>query len=327
MLILAIETSCDDTSMALVKDGKEIIETFTSTQIKEHELYGGVVPEVAARAHEIWLPLLLEKMSLKDKSIDAIAVTEGPGLHGSLMLGQMMAKSLAFLLQKPLVKINHLEGHIYSNFIEKDPVFPAMVLIVSGGHTHLYLMKDHNDYTLIGKTKDDAVGEAFDKVARLLGLGYPGGPAIEKLAQSGDALKINFPKVQMPNFDFSYSGLKTAVLQVIKKDPNISKADVAAAFQKTAFEQVITKAIEACLSSNVKYLFVAGGVSANQYLRNELTARAKEKNIEVYVPPLKYCTDNAAMIGVAAYYKFKNSKDENGFKSLDFSAQPSLKLG
>lgn len=327
MLILAIETSCDDTSLALVRDGKEIIETFTSTQIKEHELYGGVVPEVAARAHEIWLPLILEKMSLCDRAIDAIAVTEGPGLHGSLMLGQMMAKSLAFLLQKPLIKVNHLEGHIYSNFIENDPVFPAMVLIVSGGHTHLYLMKGHSEYELIGKTKDDAVGEAFDKAARLLELGYPGGPAIEKLAQSGDGQKINFPKVQMPNLDFSYSGLKTAVLQMIKKDPSISKADVAAGFQKAAFEQVITKAIEACLASQVKYLFVAGGVSANQYLRSELTARAKEKGIEVYVPPMKYCTDNAAMIGVAAYYKFQNTKNEKEFQSLDFSAQPSLKLG
>jgi N6-L-threonylcarbamoyladenine synthase len=324
MLILAIETSCDDTSLALVKDGKEIIETMTSTQIKEHELYGGVVPEVAARAHEVWLPLILEKMSVKDKSIDAIAVTEGPGLHGSLMLGQMMAKSLAFLLQKPLIKVNHLEGHIYSNFIEKDPVFPAMVLIVSGGHTHLYLMKGHSDYALIGKTKDDAVGEAFDKAARMLGLGYPGGPAIEKLAQSGDALKINFPKVQMPDFNFSYSGLKTSVLQMIKKDPNISKADVAAGFQKAAFEQVIIKAVEACLANKVKYLFVAGGVSANQYLRNELTSRAKEKGIEVYVPPMKYCTDNAAMIGVAAYYKAQNEKN---CSALDFSAQPGLKLG
>jgi N6-L-threonylcarbamoyladenine synthase len=324
MLILAIETSCDDTSLALVKNGKEIVETFTSTQIKEHELYGGVVPEVAARAHEVWLPLILQKMSLKEKQIDAIAVTEGPGLHGSLMLGQMMAKSLAFLLQKPLIKVNHLEGHIYSNFIEKDPVFPAMVLIVSGGHTHLYLMKGHSDYELIGKTKDDAVGEAFDKAARMLGLGYPGGPAIEKLAQNGDSQKINFPKVQMPNFDFSYSGLKTAVLQMIKKDPGISKADIAAAFQKAAFEQVINKAIEACLTSKVKYLFVAGGVSANQYLRTELTTRAKQNNIEVYVPPMKYCTDNASMIGVAAYYK---SKDEKNFSPLDFSAQPSLKLG
>jgi N6-L-threonylcarbamoyladenine synthase len=185
-------------------------------------------------------------------------------------------------------------------------------------------MKGHSEYELIGKTKDDAVGEAFDKTARMLGLGYPGGPAIEKLAQSGDAQKINFPKVQMPDFNFSYSGLKTAVLQMIKKDPSISKADVAAAFQKAAFEQVITKAVEACLEHKVKYLFVAGGVSANQYLRNELTARAMEKGIEVYVPPMKYCTDNAAMIGVAAYYK---AKDEKNFSALDFSAQPSLKLG
>jgi N6-L-threonylcarbamoyladenine synthase len=198
-----------------------------------------------------------------------------------------------------------------------------MVLIVSGGHTHLYLMRDHSEYELIGKTKDDAVGEAFDKAARLLGLGYPGGPAIEKLALTGNASKINFPKVQMPNFDFSYSGLKTAVLQMTKKDPHFSKADVAAAFQKAAFEQVITKAVEACLVNKVKYLFVAGGVSANQYLRSELTFRAKEKAIEVYVPPMKYCTDNAAMIGVAAYYK---SKDEKNFSALDFSAQPSLKL-
>jgi len=324
MHILAIETSCDDTSLALVKDGKEIVETFTSTQIKEHELYGGVVPEVAARAHEIWLPLLLEKMAIQNRQIDAIAVTEGPGLHGSLMLGQMMAKSLAFLLQKPLIKVNHLEGHIYSNFIENDPVFPAMVLIVSGGHTHLYLMKDHNEYELIGKTKDDAVGEAFDKAARMLELGYPGGPAIEKLALTGDASKINFPKVQMPNFDFSYSGLKTAVLQMTKKNPDISKADVAAAFQKAAFEQVITKAIDACLVNKAQYLFVAGGVSANQYLRNTLIARAKEREIKVYVPPMKYCTDNATMIGVAAYYK---TKDEKNFSPLDFSAQPSLKLG
>jgi N6-L-threonylcarbamoyladenine synthase len=188
-------------------------------------------------------------------------------------------------------------------------------------------MKDFCDYELIGKTKDDAVGEAFDKAARMLGLGYPGGPAIEKLALTGDVSKISFPKVQMPNFDFSYSGLKTSVLQIIKKDPNISKADVAAGFQKAAFEQVITKGIDACLANKVKYLFVAGGVSANQYLRSELTARAKEKGIEVYVPPMKYCTDNATMIGVAAYYKFRNSKDVNDFKSLDFSAQPSLKLG
>jgi N6-L-threonylcarbamoyladenine synthase len=180
---------------------------------------------------------------------------------------------------------------------------------------------------LIGKTKDDAVGEAFDKAARMLGLGYPGGPAIEKLALTGDVSKISFPKVQMPNFDFSYSGLKTSVLQMIKKDPNIFKADVAAGFQKAAFEQVITKGIDACLAKKVKYLFVAGGVSANQYLRSELTARAKEKGIEVYVPPMKYCTDNATMIAVAAYYKFRNSKDVNDFKSLDFSAQPSLKLG
>jgi N6-L-threonylcarbamoyladenine synthase len=311
MLILAIESSCDETSVALVENGKNIIANLVSSQIDIHSQYGGVVPEVASRQHIKVINLLMEevlqKNNIKPEQIDLIAATFGPGLQGSLLIGLLAAKTLAWMWNKPLMGVNHLEGHIYSPFIEHDLNPPMITLLVSGGHTEIIHFQDFGKYELIGKTKDDAVGEAFDKVARLLDLPYPGGPQIDKLAQSGNPEAFKFPKAMPTSYDFSFSGIKTSVLYKVReleeKGEVISKEDISASFSQAVAETLVKKTIKAALEKGVKTISVSGGVAANSFLRKEMTQACEKNNFTLYFPSMKYCTDNAAMIGCAAYYK------------------------
>jgi N6-L-threonylcarbamoyladenine synthase len=348
MNILAIETSCDETSVAIVRDGRQVLANIIASQIDIHQKYGGVVPEVASRQHILYItPVLkeaLEKANFTWADIDAVAVTNGPGLAGALLVGVNVGKAIAFARQKPLVGVNHLESHIYANWlIPPDateapvPKFPAICLIVSGGHTEIVLLKGHSDYQLLGKTQDDAAGEAFDKVARLLGLGYPGGPLVEKAALQGDPKRFTFTKAKMRGtYDFSFSGLKTAVLRKVEeyqappqkpapfsgiKPPvekpskpvvsqNLPVADIAASFQAAVTETLAAKTIEAAREHKAKVILIAGGVAANKALRNALSEEAAKllKPIPVLFPPPVYCTDNAAMVAAAAYFKLTNRK-------------------
>lgn len=334
MLCLAVETSCDETSAAIVKDGTEILSNIVATQTEFHKKYGGIVPEVAARKHiEVINPIIqeaLDEAKITFKDVDAVAVTYGPGLVGSLIVGVCAAKAIAWALRKPLIGINHLEGHIYANMLAQmtnDPLdrargqmtnksqkskikFPFLCLLVSGGHTMIIHVKDHGAYEVLGRTRDDAAGEAFDKVARVLGLGYPGGPIIDKLAKEGnpDAVKFKKPMVEEEyGYDFSFSGIKTAVVNYVARPASrvTRHEDIAASFQKVVVETLVEKLIAAAKDKNIKTVSLAGGVSANSGLRGYLTKRAKEEGLEVLIPPFEYCTDNAAMIGCAAYYKLK----------------------
>lgn len=337
MRILSIETSCDDTAVAVLEGrNKElkILSNVVSSQIKIHSKYGGVVPSLAAREHTKNIghvfELALKEAGIKNfkKDIDAIAVTRGPGLGPSLLVGISFAKTLSWLLKKPLIGVSHLEGHIYSNWLQKIPqnIFPALNLIVSGGHTELVMMKDHGKYQLIGETLDDAIGEAFDKSARLLGLGYPGGPAISKIAQKGNPEKYPLPSpmINSKNFNFSYSGLKTAVLYLLrdlkkKKLDTKTKADIAASFQKAALDVLVKKTIEAARKHKVKTLLLSGGVSANKILRERLQKESTELGINYSCPPMEYTTDNAAMIAVAGYFNYLKNK-KTAFKAVNMDA-------
>lgn len=328
--ILAIESSCDETAAAIVENGKTLISSVVASQIDIHERYGGVFPEVASRQHVLSiLPVVkkcLEKGHMSLRDMDAIAVTSGPGLAGSLVVGLNTAKGLAIGANKPLIGVNHLEGHIYSAWIESsekaafEEKFPVLVLLVSGGHTELILMRDHLKFEKIGATKDDAVGEAFDKTARLIGLGYPGGPKIEIAAKNGDPEAFNFPSAKLDTpYDFSFSGLKTAVLRVAKnyeKDGiEMPVVDIAASFQKVVIDTLIKKTKAAIDEYGITRVIVAGGVSANKALRegfNELS------DVEVIFPPFEFCTDNAAMIGAAAYQRFIKGHVSN----MDIDVQP-----
>ena len=323
--IMGIETSCDETSVAIVKNGREVLSNVINTQIKIHEKYGGVVPEIASRCHiEVINQIMkqaLEEAKLKLEQIDAIAVTKGPGLVGALLVGVSYAKGLSFATRKPLVPVNHIAGHICANYItHKDLKPPFIGLIISGGHTHLVDVKDYTKFEIIGKTRDDAIGEAFDKVARVVGLGYPGGPKVDNLAKQGNP-SIELPITKLDNNDFSFSGIKTAVINLNHKNPNINKADLCASFEK-AVTRMLLNNIEKVVNSNNK-IVLAGGVSANSYIRNEFDKFAKEKKVEIMYPELKYCTDNAAMIAAAGYYNYLE-----GIKAdMNLNAIPNLKLG
>jgi len=320
ILILAIESSCDETSVAVVKNGREVLSNVISSQIDIHKLYGGVVPEIASRNHVVnidgVLKESLEVAGVNLDDIDAIAVTYGAGLLGALIVGVNFAKALSYKLNKPLIAVNHIEGHIAANFIEhKDLKPPFACLIVSGGHTALCKMDSFTTKSLIGTTTDDAIGEAFDKVARECGLEYPGGPNVQKMAMQGKK-SINFivkPHEKLKDFNFSYSGLKTAVINYMhnkrQKGEEVSIPDVCHSFQEEAVHQVVYKSIEACKKYGLKTLVLAGGVSANLRLRELATQEGKKAGITVLFPPLKLCTDNAAMIGSAAYFAFIEGKN------------------
>ncbi len=335
--ILAIETSCDDTSAAIIKDGKEILSNIVSTQTEFHKKYGGIVPEIAARKHiEVINPIIqeaLDKAKTNFKKIDAVACTYGPGLVGSLLIGVCAAKAIAYAADKPLIGINHLEGHIYANFLEgqaprvKGQEFPFITLMVSGGHTMIVYVKDHGKYEIIGRTRDDAVGEAFDKVARFLGLGYPGGPIIDKLSKEGNPKAIEFTRPMLDDgFDFSFSGIKTAVVNYIKREPKaVSRkpiADIAASFQQACVDVLVTKTLRAAEKKKVKTIALAGGVAANSQLRSQFLTHPSSSLYSLLIPPLNLCTDNAAMIGAAAYYKFKRKE----FAELDLKPVANLSL-
>ena len=321
MKILAIESSCDETAIAIIENGNKGLANIVATQIQKHRLFGGVVPEIASRMHAEKINFLidkaLEEAQMDLKSLDAIAVTYGPGLEGSLLIGVTAAKTLAKLLKKPLIPVNHLHGHIYASFLEeRKPTFPFIALLISGGHTQLVLVKNHFEMEILGTTRDDAVGEAFDKVARFLDLGYPGGPVVESAATTGNEKAYHFPRALIKEkLDFSFSGLKTAVIQKILKEKKehkqINTADVCASFQKCVIDILLTKSLRACETHQVHKLVLAGGVVANKAIRAAFTGMTEENNIELFIPEFKFCTDNAAMIGAAAfvhYQKFKFKK-------------------
>jgi len=316
MLILGIETSCDETSAAVVKDGKNVLSSIVSSQADLHSQFGGVIPEIASRKQlEFILPVTeraMKKAGVSFSAIDGIAVVNGPGLLGSLFVGVSFAKSLAYAIKKPLVGINHVEAHIFAGLLVEDFDFPFLALVVSGGHTSLYHVIAHNKFELLGSTIDDAAGEAFDKVAKLLGLGYPGGPLIEKLAEQGNPESIKFPlgMVRYQGFDFSFSGLKTAVLTYVKKHPRFVPEDVAASFQHTVVKILIKKIKRGLLKTKAKTLVVAGGVAANKELRKACKELESEE-LKVVLPPLEYCTDNAAMVACSGYYRLKSGICDN----------------
>ena len=340
MIILAIETSCDDTSVAVIKvTGKKnpkftVLANEISSQIKVHSPFGGVVPGLASREHLKNLPLVfkkaLKKSNIKIKNIDYITTATGPGLVVALLIGVNFARTLAYTLNKKIIPVHHISGHIYSNWIANKKIeFPVLNLTVSGGHTELILMKKHIKYENLGSTRDDAAGEAFDKVAKLLGLGYPGGPVISKLAEKGDPKKYKLPRPMMysKDFDFSFSGLKTAVLYFSQKHPEILKKgkaqnDFCASFQQAAIDVLIHKTIKAAKENKVKYILLAGGVSANNELRRQLKEAAKENKFKFLVPEKIFSTDNAVMIAISAYF---NQKKATSWKKVDASANLELK--
>ena len=307
--ILAIETSCDETSIGIVKNGHEVVAITILTQMDTHAKFGGVVPEIASRMHTENITMVLEdtlnKANMQVSDVDAIAVTYKPGLLGSLLVGIEFAKTLSYVYKKPLIKVNHLIGHIYANAINNKLEFPLLALVVSGGHTELVVMKNDYDFELLGATLDDAIGEAYDKVARILNIPYPGGPGIEKLALEGK-ISYNLPKPLVDNtYNFSYSGLKSYIINLVhnekQRDNEIRKADLAASFQYVAIDELSRKLDLALKKTNIRNVIVAGGVSANKYLRNEIYKVAKKYKAKLNIPDFIYCTDNAAMIGAAAY--------------------------
>jgi N6-L-threonylcarbamoyladenine synthase len=312
MIILAVETSCDETSVAILKDGKEVLSNVVLSQIDIHKVFGGVVPEIASRNHIKYLTTVfdeaLEKAKVTPNEIDLVAVTEGPGLIGALLIGINAASAFAYANSIPLIGINHLHGHIYAASIDNEIKFPAIILLISGGHTELIYAKDHFDFEIIGQTYDDAVGEAYDKVARVLGLSYPGGPIIDKLAQEGKAI-YNFPRPVMDSGDlnFSFSGLKSSVINFVhnnrQKNIELDVKDVSASFQEAVIDVLINKTKAAIEKHPVKQLIIGGGVAANKGLRRRVFEEIP--NVEIIIPKMQYCTDNAAMIAAAAYYKYK----------------------
>lgn len=332
--ILGIESSCDETSASIVVNGRDVLSNIISTQIDIHKKFGGVVPEVASRKHieviNVVVEEALEKAGLSLDDIDAVAVTYGPGLVGALLVGLQYAKGLAYALKKPLIGVNHIEGHISANFIEhKDLEPPFVCLVVSGGHTFIVYMEDYGKFEVIGQTRDDAAGEAYDKIARALGLGYPGGPKIDMLSKEGNPDAIKFPKANFhdDSLDFSFSGLKSAVLNYLNKmemtGVEINKADVAASFQKAVVEVLTDNVIKTCKRRGVNKIAIAGGVASNSALRANLINEGRKLGIEVLFPAPVLCTDNAAMIAAAGYFEY-----ERGIVSkLNLNAVPNLKLG
>jgi N6-L-threonylcarbamoyladenine synthase len=319
MRLLAIETSCDDTGAAVVLNGRKILSNVVSSQNSIHQKYGGVVPELASRRHiEMIVPIVTEALkgaNLTLKEIDGIAVTQGPGLVGSLLIGLSFAKSVAFATGKPIVGVNHVEGHLSAIFLEKNPPrFPFIGLVVSGGHTSLFRMDGFGKYKRLGQTRDDAAGEAFDKVAKLLGLGYPGGPIIDELSKKGNPKTIGFPRPSLSknSLDFSFSGLKTAVVNYVKSHPEPRGGyseelvrDIVSSFQEAVIDVLVKKTIRAALDQKLKRIVLSGGVAANQHLRKRMSEAAHEEKLSVYIPSPVFCTDNAAMIGVVGYEYLK----------------------
>ncbi len=368
MFILSIETSCDETSAAVVENGRRVLSSVVASQVEFHKKYGGIVPEVASRMHiEVIAAVVkqaLDDAKIPNKKIDAVAATYGPGLVGSLIVGLNYAKAIAYALHKPFIPVNHIEGHIYANFIAETRdarremrknkshltshtshlTFPFVCLVVSGGHTQLILVKDHGKYETLGRTRDDAAGEAFDKVARFLGIGYPGGPIIDKMSKKGDPEAVDFPRAMIDDgYDFSFSGLKTAVVNYVRRSTESKSAtcidthasirtskpldaaripDLVASFQQAVVDILVEKTIRAAKDKKVKWIALAGGVSANSRLREDLKSRAKEEGFEISIPPLQLCTDNAAMIGSAGYYLIKKGKKSN----LDTEAVSTLRI-
>ena len=327
ILIMGIESSCDETSVAIVKNGRKVLSNIINSQIKIHEEYGGVVPEIASRCHtevinEIMKQALKEaKVTLED--IDAIAVTQGPGLVGALLVGVSYAKGLSFVTGKPLVAVNHIEGHIAGNYLTHEMLKPPFLcLIISGGHTHLVNVKGYNEFEILGKTRDDAIGEAFDKVARVVGLGYPGGPKVDNIAKTGTP-NIKLPVTHFDNFDFSFSGIKTAVINLHHKMPDINKADLCASFQVAVTEMLLTNVKKAIKEFSLNKIVIAGGVSRNSFIRKAFDDLEEELNIKVFYPEPILCTDNAAMIAAAGYYNFINNEKAD----LSLNAIPNLKIG
>lgn len=332
--ILAIESSCDETAAAVVKNGRTVLSNVISSQIALHTLYGGVVPEIASRKHiekiNQVIEAALKEAQMELKEIDAIAVTYGPGLVGALLVGVSAAKALAFAAGKPLIGVHHIEGHISANYIENPDLEPPfMSLVVSGGHSHLVVVKDYGTYEIIGRTRDDAAGEAFDKVARAIGLGYPGGPKIDKLAREGNPDAVSFPRAKVGEnvYDFSFSGLKSAVLNYLNgckmKGEEICPADIAASFQKAVTDVLVEHAIHGAKEYHFKKLAIAGGVASNSALRSAMKAACEKEGIRFYYPSPIYCTDNAAMIGAAGYYEYIKGTRHG----LNLNAVPNLKLG
>ena len=333
-LILAIESSCDETAACVVKNGRCVLSNIISSQIAIHTLYGGVVPEIASRKHIEKINQVVEA-ALKEADvtlddIDAIGVTYGPGLVGALLVGVAEAKAIAYAKKKPLVGVHHIEGHVSANYIEHPDLEPPFLCeIISGGHTHLVIVKDYGSFEILGRTRDDAAGEAFDKVARAIGLGYPGGPKIDKLAKEGNPHAIDFPRAHMEDapYDFSFSGVKSAVLNHLNKcrmtgEP-IVEADIAASFQQAVVDVLVDNAIRAAKDYHMDRLAIAGGVASNGALRAAMEASCEKEGIRFYRPSPIFCTDNAAMIGVAAYYEYQKGT-RHGW---DLNAVPNLKLG
>ena len=327
VLTLGIESSCDETSVAVVKNGREVLSNIIDTQIPIHEKYGGVVPEIASRNHIEAISrvtkLALEKAGVSFNDIDAITPTYGPGLVGALLVGLSYAKALSYALDKPLVGVNHIQGHIAANYItykELEPPFICMMM--SGGNTQIVNVKGYTEFEVLGKTRDDAIGEAFDKVARVVGLGYPGGPKVDKLAKEGIP-EYDLPKTHFDNLDFSFSGIKTAVINLNHNTPNLNKANLCASFEKAVTEELIEniKKVMELQDINTKTIALAGGVSANSYIRKEFL-KLEDEGYKIYMPDLKLCTDNAAMIASAGYYNYISGKRD----ALDLNAIPNLKL-
>lgn len=323
IITLGIETSCDETSVSVVKNGREVLSNIISSQIKIHEQYGGVVPEIASRNHVQAINSVAKKAikeaNMNFKDLDVIACTYGPGLVGALLVGISYAKGLSLALNKPLVGVNHIEGHIAANYITYQKLKPPFLsLIISGGHTHLVYIKGYNEFEILGKTRDDAIGEAFDKIARVIGLGYPGGPKVDKLAKEGQP-NIQLPKTHFDNLDFSFSGIKTAILNLYNKNPELNKADLCASFEKTTTDILIENSLKAMKQLNLDTIALAGGVSANSYIREQF---GKLEGINVYYPEPILCTDNAAMIASAGYYKYIDNK----LSDLKLNAVPNLKI-
>lgn len=332
--ILAIESSCDETAAAVVKNGREVLSNVIYSQIDLHTLYGGVVPEIASRKHIEKVNVVIEQ-ALKDagmelNDVDAVAVTYGPGLVGALLVGVAAAKAIAYAARKPLVGVHHIEGHVSANFLEHPDLEPPFLcLIVSGGHTHLVVVKDYGEYEILGRTHDDAAGEAYDKVARAIGLGYPGGPKIDRVAKEGNPKAIVFPRAKVDDcpYDFSFSGLKSAVLNYLNqaemRHEEIVQADVAASFQAAVVDVLVEKTIHAAKEYGFKTVALAGGVASNSALRAGMKEACEKRGIKLIYPSPVFCTDNAAMIGAAGYYEFMKGTRSG----LDLNAVPNLKLG
>ncbi len=326
--ILAIETSCDETAASVVRNGYEVLSNVVNSQIESHKRFGGVVPEVASRHHVENITMVIEEALVEAHmtwdDIDAVAVTEGPGLIGALLVGINAAKALALAHSKPLIPVHHIAGHVYANHIEERLTFPMLALVISGGHTELVLMKDHMAFEVIGETRDDAVGEAYDKVARTIDLPYPGGPHVDRLAASGEDV-LEFPRPIMDDYDFSFSGLKSAVINKLhnlnQKGISYNKEDVAASFQASVIDVLTTQTFKALEDYDIKQLLICGGVAANRGIRARMEMMCDSNDVKLLIPPLNLCTDNAAMIGAAAYYQYIAGKlgtmDLNGRSNID----------